>query len=487
VAVQVKNIESKGVVHHLQREGKGIDFLVLWLDCDREGENICFEVIGLVEPLMKRHRSASAVHRDQILRAKFSAVNAEDIQKAIQNLGYPNENESQSVDARQELDLKVGVAFSRFQTMYFQGKYGDLDSALLSYGPCQTPALGFCVKRHDEIVSFQPVPYWSVECSGFKDGYAPFLLNNSRGRFFKKPSALKFLAKLEAAKLKVVTLKRAQSKRQRPVPMNTVAMLKASSTHLGLGPHSTMQVAERLYLSGLLSYPRTESTAYPSSFDIKRALEEQQRSSSYGRHVAELLAPGGSFTKPLPGADFGDHPPITPQRMAHPGELTESERQVYDLVARHFVATCSPDAIYDTTKATFEMEGSEDTFSASQKQLASPGFLAVMQHITAVEEESEEEHEVAASSFLPPLTVGETILLANPKLKVGQTTPPGYLTESDLLSLMDKHGVGTDASMASHINNIAERNYVSIGQRRTLVPTNLGIGKYRVQWDLDPF
>lgn len=62
------------------------------------------------------------------------------------------------------------MAFSRFQTRYFQGKYGDLDSTLVSYGPCQTPTLGFCVQRHDEIQSFSPEKFWYVAATVSKDG-----------------------------------------------------------------------------------------------------------------------------------------------------------------------------------------------------------------------------------------------------------------------------------------------------------------------------
>jgi len=110
---------------YLEREARGIDYLVLWLDCDREGENICFEVIDSVRHVMQRPNDDRC-----ILRSHFSSITEQDIKRAMQQLGTPNKNESLSVDARQELDLRIGCAFTRFQTRFFQGKYEDLYALL---------------------------------------------------------------------------------------------------------------------------------------------------------------------------------------------------------------------------------------------------------------------------------------------------------------------------------------------------------------------
>ena len=92
----------------------------------------------------------------------------------------------------QEIDLKVGVAFTRFQTMFFQGKYGNLDSSVISYGPCQTPTLGFCVERHLRIVEHVPKPFWTVEASLKKEGHS-LDLSWSRERIFEHVVAKDYL------------------------------------------------------------------------------------------------------------------------------------------------------------------------------------------------------------------------------------------------------------------------------------------------------
>nr|XP_004574244.1 DNA topoisomerase 3-beta-1 isoform X2 [Maylandia zebra] len=398
------------MVKFLQVEARGSDCVVLWLDCDKEGENICFEVLDAIQPVMNKGSARS------VYRAKFSSITDTDIWNAMNRLGEPNHNEALSVDARQELDLRIGCAFTRFQTKYFQGKYGNLDSSLISFGPCQTPTLGFCVERHDKIQSFKPETYWVIQAKVFKGKESPLTLDWNRVRVFDREVGQMFvnLAKTSRdAQVELVSKK--EKTKQRPQALNTVEMLRVASSALGMGPQHTMQIAERLYTQGYISYPRTETTHYPANFDLKGTLKQQTNNPFWVEEVKALLSTG--INQPRKGTDAGDHPPITPMCAATEAELGSDGWRLYEYITRHFIATVSQDCKYLQT--TIEFSIGTEAFSCSGRTLISPG---------------------------------------------------------------------TDASIPVHINNICQRNYVTVENGRKLKPTNLGIvlvhGYYKIDAEL---
>lgn len=272
---------------------------------------------------------------NNFFRARFSAVSNDEIKHAMNNLVKPNLNESLSVDARQELDLRIGCAFTRFQTRFFQNKYGDLDATTISFGPCQSPTLAFCVQRHDLITQFKPEPYWvlKVECSTES---RTLKLDWNRERVFDKDIAQIFLNRIKSAeKLTVDDISSKEGRKEKPTALNTVELLRVCSSSLGISPQQTMSTAEHLYTRGFISYPRTETTAYPNGFNFHQVLR-QQTSSKYSAIVQELLKER-SFA-PKSGHDVGDHPPIITQKAAD-GQLSGDGLRVYEYVLQHFLAS----------------------------------------------------------------------------------------------------------------------------------------------------
>ncbi|XP_018021494.1 DNA topoisomerase 3-beta-1, partial [Hyalella azteca] len=337
--------------YFLAQEARGSDYLVLWLDCDKEGENICFEVMDCVARSMNPPYNPA---EQTVFRAKFSAITDKDIKAAMQDsaLVAPNENESRSVDARQELDLRIGCSFTRFQTKFFQNKYGNLDSTVISYGPCQTPTLGFCVTRHDVIKSFKPETFWVLQVSIALKNDKTVRLDWERGRLFDKEVAQLFLNMVkENSTASVVSIISKEKTKARPQALNTVELMKVASAGLGMSPQSAMVVAERLYTQGYISYPRTETSSYPENFDLIGALQIQAGHQDWGTTVRELLREG--INRPKKGHDAGDHPPITPMRAAERHHLDLDSWRIYEYITKHFIGTLMPDCKYLSTVMTF--------------------------------------------------------------------------------------------------------------------------------------
>lgn len=155
-----------------------------------------------------------------------------------------------------------------------------------------------------------------------------------------------------------------------------------------------------------------------------------------------------------------------------PDSLGGGAGALYDMIVRHFLATVSPDATYLATKIKVEMGG--EGFTLNGKRMLTPGFTAILTSFG--------KDDV----IVPRFTEGERLVPRRVNLTQGMTSPPGYLTESDLIEKMEKHGIGTDASIPTHINNIMTRNYCELGPGRTLKPTQLGIVLVHGYLRIDP-
>ena len=181
-----------------------------------------------------------------------------------------------------------------------------------------------------------------------------------------------------------------------------------------------------------------------------------------GQYATKLLTQPGAFVYPSDGGhDDHAHPPIHPTR-AEAG-LQGEARVVYEFVCRHFLACCSGDAVGEETAVTAECQPSMERLTASGLMITARNYLDVY------------KYDRWYAHLIPVFTVGQLLHSLRWQLTDGQTMPPPLLSESELIAVMDKEGIGTDATIAQHIEHIQKRGYVTLKQR-VFVPTKLGLG-----------
>ncbi|CAA7404068.1 unnamed protein product [Spirodela intermedia] len=443
----------------LEEESRSCHWLILWLDCDTEGENIAFEVLDVC--------AAVNNHLD-VWRARFSALIDREIHQSVQNLVRPNKLLADAVDARQEIDLRIGASFTRFQTMLLKDAFVldflDEDRNLvLSYGPCQFPTLGFIVERYWEIQSHEPEEFWTINCSHMSDnGTAAF--NWMRGRLFDYTcSVIIYEMCVEQPIATVKNVKQQQKLKYPPFPLSTVELQKRASRYFRISSERTMKVAEELYQAGFISYPRTETDSFSVNTDLHAIVQEQVAHREWGAYAQRLLDPEARLWRNPQNGGHDDkaHPPIHPTKFSS-GESNWSEdhKRLYGFVVRHFLACVSQPAVGAETSVEIDIAGEQ--FSASGRAIISKNYLEVY------------HFETWGGSIIPTYDIGQQFLPTTLTLDSGVTRPPPLLSESDLLSCMDKEGIGTDATMHDHIKKLLDRCYATKDANTRFSPTNLG-------------
>lgn len=165
----------------------------------------------------------------------------------------------------------------------------------------------------------------------------------------------------------------------RPTALNTVNLLKYCTKNFGMSSHNAMSIAERLYLQGYLTYPRTETTSYPKNFNFKSLVEKlaNYNDSRISNFASNLLSKGN--LNPKKGKDHGDHPPITVTSII-PSALSGGEEIIYEYVASHFLASIAPDTKYE--EKVYGCSLGNQFLSFTEKKLIEPGFKEISKNNT---------------------------------------------------------------------------------------------------------
>ncbi len=207
---------------------------MIWTDCDREGEHIGSEVAEIC---------TRANRRIVVQRARFSAIIPNQIHHAAQNPVPLDMLQAAAVQARIELDLRVGAALTRTQTLNLQARVASLEDKIISYGPCQFPTLGFVVDQYQRVRAFVPERFWSIGVTLDRDEMS-VKFNWHRNRLFDYQFASVLHDICQDDSTATVTQVRTKpTKKWKPYPLTTVELQKTGSRILGLAPKMILDVS----------------------------------------------------------------------------------------------------------------------------------------------------------------------------------------------------------------------------------------------------
>ena len=455
-----KDNRSQKIHDNIVKESRNADRLMIWTDCDREGEYIGWEIMQIA--LLKNLRLGA----EETWRAQFSHLEPAHIVNAAKNPKLLDMRLVEAVECRKEFDLRVGLSFTRLLTNVYKNKKLVGERDVVSYGTCQFPTLSFVVDRYLRVKRFTPEPFWGlnvvVEHNKEK---VPFTW--SRGNMFDKAfvSIIYLQLLLNPGGAKITHVSTSPTSHYRPFPLTTVELQKCLSLYFKMSAKRALDAAEQLYTSGFISYPRTETDQFPASMDLKAYIAKQEQDLRWGAY-AQKLNSQNAFRQPRAGKhDDKAHPPIYPVKYTKIESLLGDQQKVYEFVVRRYLACCSDDA--RGMKTTVKMEWGSEEFTATGTTVTERNFLDVYPY-----------QNWKDTLMLPDFQKGQTANIYSAKIKEGKTAPPEYMTERELITLMDINGIGTDATIAEHIDKIIQRNYVSrqkIGTKEAFIPTVLGV------------
>ncbi|WP_287954730.1 DNA topoisomerase I [Acidiplasma sp.] len=431
----VYNIKNKKASDALQ-SFNDIKRVIIATDYDREGELIGVESLKFLK------------NYTEVKRAKFSALTNQEIKDAFKNLIDVNYGLADSARAREEIDLLWGAVLTRFFSVTSNRLWKDF----ISVGRVQTPTLALIVKREEEIQNFIPEKYYQISVKFNKK-------IDFTARYEKdikdKSEAESIFNDINNRDGTVKSYDREEREVYKPVPFSTTEFLREAS-RLGITPSNAMKVAEKLYMSGLISYPRTDNTVYQRSIPLK-SIAEKFLKSDY-ENEAKLVINQERIIPSRGKIETTDHPPIYPVNLPQK-PLNGAYKTVYDLIVRRFLATLYKNARIESSRAEIEING--HMFVATGQRILDPGWYEIYKF--------RKLNEIR----LPELKSGESVSGREWNLEEKETEPPKRYDIASLLKMMESLNLGTKSTRHDIIQKLNDRNFATGNPVR---PTPLGIG-----------
>ena len=445
--------------------------------------------------LIQRWVMQKAQAKCPVSRLWISSMTDEAIREGFQNLKDQSDYQPLYLAglSRAIGDWLLGMNCTRLYTL----KYGQ-NRQVLSIGRVQTPTLALIVNRQKEIDNFKPEPYWVLATV-----YRDTTFTATQGKFTSKEEGEKAFSTIEGKPFTVTKVEKKEGKEQPPQLYDLTSLQVDCNRKFGYSAEMTLNLIQALYERKYTTYPRVDTQylsddIYPKCPQTLNGLYQTK----FGG-----VAPYAEFIKPIGGkplkktkrvfdtSKVTDHHAIIPTGVI-PQNLSDAERNVFDLVARRFIGVFLPDCKFSTTTVLGEVKSEEDTveFKVTGKEILDPGWRVVRGKTPDSEksestESSENSEKSDEERTLPTFVKGESGE-HTPTLTEKMTTPPPYYNEASLLRAMEtagkfvedetlraamkENGIGRPSSRAGIIETLFKRHYIKRDRKR-LVATPTGI------------
>lgn len=455
------DIDSKKQMGAIASALKGADMLYLATDPDREGEAISWHVLEALKESKKLPKDIG------VKRIAFNEITKKAVTHAIENPRDIDMDLVNAQQARRALDYLVGFNLSPVLWRKLPGSR--------SAGRVQSVALRLICEREAEIEVFVAREYWDIGLTmqtGTGASFAARLTEYNGTKLDKFALGNEDVAKevervLKSTDFRVTTITPRTVRRAPYAPFSTSTLQMEASRKLGFGAKRTMQVAQKLYEEGLITYMRTDGITVSNDAiaDARKFIEKD-----YGaKYVPE--SPRQYKTKVKNAQEA--HEAIRPTDLSKRPEnmqLDAEQAKLYELIWKRMVASQMEVALYDQVGVDMHDATKRHALRATGSVLKFDGFLCLYQEVIEEDEkekkDGEEENAEDDKQRLPVMEVGEPLRTAKVEAAQHFTQPPPRFSEASLVKRLEELGIGRPSTYASIISVLTDRNYVKLDKRR---------------------